>query len=114
MKEDIEECWLKDERLKARERAPLLCRACRRFRTMKFMHNPESRAAELFMNGFRLALLQLAIQLNKYAPLTEEQMEYVKCLEIQTKCSVDRCVPIETLEETVREMMKQAESSIYR
>ena len=114
MKENIEECWLKDERLKAREKAPLLCRTCRRFKTMKFMLNPESREAELFLNGFRLALLQLAIQLNKYAPLTEDQMEYVKCLEIQTKCSVDRGVPIATLEETVREMMKQAESFMYR
>lgn len=81
---------------------------------MKFMQNPESREAELFLNGFRLALLQLAIQLNEYAPLSEEQMEYVKCLEIQTKCSIDRGVPVETLEETVREMMKQVESFMYR
>jgi len=114
MKKEIEECWLKDGRLKAREKAPLLCRTCGRFRTMKFMHSPEAREAELFMNGFRLALLQLAIQLNEYAPLSEEQMEYVKCLEIQTKCSIDRGVPIETLEETVRKLMEQAESSMYR
>jgi len=113
MKANIEECWLKDERLAAREKAPLLCCTCRRFKTMKFMHNPETREAELFLNGFRLALLQLAIQLNEYAPLSEEQFEYIKCLEIQTKCSIDRRVPIETLEESVRELMKQAELFMY-
>lgn len=109
MSKDVEVCWLKDERLKAREKAPLLCRECERFKTMRFMHNPESREAQLFLNGFRLALLQLAIQLNKYAPLTEEQMEYVQCLEIQTKCSIDRGISIDILEESVREMMTQAE-----
>jgi len=113
MEEDIEECWLKNERLEAREKAPLLCRDCKRFKTMKFMHNPESREAELFLNGFRLALIALAVQLNKYTPLLEEQMEYIRCLEIQIKCSIDRGVPLETLEEAVREMMKQAEPFMY-
>ena len=114
MEENIELCWLRDERQEAREKAPLLCRGCKRFKTMKFMRNPESREAELFLNGFRLALIELAVQLNKYAPLSEEQMEYVKCLEIQTKCSIDRGVPVETLEENVREMMKEANSFMYR
>ena len=108
MGENIELCWLTDERQEARERAPLLCRECKRLKSMKFMRNPESREAELFLNGFRLALLELAVQLNKYAPLSEEQMEYIRCLEIQTKCSIERGVPVETLEETVREMMKEA------
>lgn len=62
---------------------------------MKFMRNPESRAAELFLNGFGLVLLEPAIQLNKYAPLLKEQMEYIRCLEIQTKSSIDRGVPAE-------------------
>jgi len=115
MEENIEECWLRNERLEAREKAPLLCRECKRFKTMKFMRNPESREIELFLNGFRLAIIALAVQLNKYAPLLEEQMEYIRCLEIQTKCSIDRGrgVPVETLEETVREMMKQAEPFMY-
>lgn len=108
MEENIELCWLKNERQEARERAPLLCRECKRFKTMRFMHNPEPREAELFLNGFRLALLELAVQLNKYAPLSEDQMEYFRCLEIQTKCSIDRGVPVETLEENVRQMMKEA------
>lgn len=114
MSRNIEECWLKEERANVPEMAPLLCRDCKRFKTMEFMNRPEAREAELFLNGFRFALLQLAIQLNKYAPLSEEQMEHIKCMEIQTKCSIDRRIPVENLEETVREMMKQAERFLHR
>lgn len=114
MGKSIEECWLKEERSNVPEIAPLLCRECKRFKTMKFMHTPEKRNAELFLNGFRFALLQLAIQLNKYASLSGEQMEYIRCMEIQTKCSLDRGVRVEDLEQNVREMMKQAESFLYR
>jgi hypothetical protein len=114
MKNNLEECWLSDERAKDSKNAPLLCLKCERFKTNKFMRNPESREAEIFLNGFRLALLQLAIQLDKIAPSSEKQMEYIRCLEIQTKCSVDRGVPIATLEEAVRGMMKQAEPFLYR
>ena len=73
------------------------------------MYNPESRDAEIFLNGFRFALLQFAIQLNKYFPLSEEQTEYINCLDIQTKCSIDRGIPVKNLEECVREMMKHVE-----
>jgi len=114
MSKNTEKCWLKEERRNVPEMAPMLCRDCRRFRTTKFMRNPEAREAELFLNGFRFALLQLAIQFNKYAPLSEEQKEYIKCMEIQTKCSIDRGIPVANLEENVREMMKQAEGFLYR
>lgn len=114
MSKSTEECWLKEDRSIVPEMAPILCRDCRRFRTTKFMRNPEAREAELFLNGFRFALLQLAIQLNKYAPLSEEQTEYIKCMEIQTKCAIDRRMPVENLEENVREMMRQVEGFLYR
>jgi len=109
MQEDIELCWLRDERQKAREKAPLLCRQCKRFQTFKFMHKPEAREKQLFLNGFRLAICQIAILLDKYTPLSEDQKEYIQCLEIQTKCSLDRGVQIETLEETINNIIKQAE-----
>lgn len=109
MQEDIEVCWLRDERQEAREKAPLLCRQCKRFKTMKFMHKPESIEKQLFLNGFRLVIYQIAIQLDQYAPLSEDQKGYIQCLEIQTKCSLDRGVPIETLEETINNIGKQAE-----
>jgi hypothetical protein len=35
-------------------------------------------------------------------------------MEIQTKCSIDRGIPVANLEENVREMMKQAEGFLYR
>ena len=114
MKENIEGCWLIDERSKDVAKSPLLCRECERLKSMKFMYKPESREAEIFLNGFRLAILTFTIQLNKYFPLSKEQTEYIKCLEIQTKCSIDRGITVENLEECVREMMKQAEPFMYR
>lgn len=111
MQEDIEDCWLIDKRQEDTKKAPLLCRQCKRFKTMKFMYKSELREEQLFLNGFRLAIYQIAILLDQYAPLSKDQKEYIQCLEIQTKCALDRRVRIETLEETINNIAKRVENS---
>jgi hypothetical protein len=109
---EIEACWLEQERHNDPKEAPLLCFECPRFKTLKFFNKPEPREAQIFLNGFRFALLQLAIQLNKFQPLSKEQHKYIQGMEIQTKCSLDRGVSVVALEQCVQEMINSTEISL--
>ena len=110
MVDEIEECWLADERrARGLAEAPLLCRQCKRLEKMRrFDINQLSRDKQLFINGFRLALVLIASQLGHLYPLSPEENEYIQCLEFQTKCSIDRGVPVTTLEEMTNMISAQA------
>ncbi len=109
-KREIEECWLKKKRsaVGAAE-AALLCRKCERLEILgHFSLEGVGREEQLFLSGFRFALAEIAIQLGHLYPLSEEESEYIQCLEIQTKCSIDRGVSATALEESINQMMEYA------
>lgn len=106
---EIEACWLEQERHNVPKEAPLLCFECPRFKTMNFLHKPEQREVQLFLTGFRYAIFEIAIQLNEFQSLSKDQQKYIRGMEIQTKCSLDRGVPIEALEKCLEEMIKSIE-----
>lgn len=114
MVDDIEECWLMNERrMRGAAEAPLLCRKCKRLEKLRrFSLDQLNRDQQLFINGFRLALAEIAIQLDQLYPLSPEEKEYIQCLEFQTKCSIDRGIPVTTLEEAVNEIFARAREHV--
>ena len=98
-----------ERRVRGAAEAPLLCRQCKRLEKLRiFSLDQLSREQQLFVNGFRLALAEIAIQLDQLYPLSPEESEYIQCLEFQTKCSIDRGIPVTTLEESINEMFALA------
>jgi len=77
--DEIEVCWLADERsARGAAEAPLLCRQCKCLEKLRrFNINQLSGDKQLFINGFRLALAQIAIQLDHLYPLSPEENEYI-------------------------------------
>ena len=114
MVDGVEECWLADERRTCgAAEAPLLCRRCKRLEKLRrFSLDQINREEQLFINGFRLALAEIAIQLDHLYPLSLEEKEYIQCLEFQTKCSIDRGIPVTTLEETINEIFDRARANL--
>lgn len=108
--DEIEECLLAEERgARGPAEAPLVCRQCKRLEKVRRLEIINlSRDKQLFLNGFRLALVQIANQLDHLYPLSPEENEYIQCLEFQTKCSRDRGVPVTTLEEITNLISEQA------
>jgi hypothetical protein len=86
----MEPCWFKDKHQEL-GKEPLDCLKCKRM-NQKIMDKPEDPELSLFMDGYRLAIFEIA----SYAqPFSKEQQDMIQALELRLKCAADRGMPLE-------------------
>jgi hypothetical protein len=85
----MEECWFKGKPVKL-EKQPLDCIDCKRL--PKVIDKPEDLQLAAFIDGYRLAFLEIIIHLQ---PLTTDQENMIQGLERRFKCDIDRGIEIE-------------------
>lgn len=93
----MEECWYADKHRKLGEE-PLDCLECKRMKGKTILDYPEEQELTLFLKGYRLAMLEIALYLNKADhPLPQYHKDLAIGIDLRMKCAMDRGISLEQL-----------------
>jgi len=97
----MEQCWFKDKHQEL-GKEPLDCLKCARM-NQKIMDKPEDPELSLFIDGYRLAIFEIAT----YAqPFIKEQVDMIQGLELRFKCAIDRGISLQQLQKALEVFTK--------
>jgi len=88
----MEECWFKDKHGEL-GKEPLDCLRCKRM-NQKIMDKPEDPKMACFLDGYRLAIMEIALHAQMF---TKDQLEMMQGLERRFKCAIDRGIELKQL-----------------
>lgn len=93
----MEKCWFADKHKKLGE-DPLDCLKCKRMAGKVLMDKPDIPIFAAFIDGYRLALVEVAAYLNQDDhPLSQHHINMLLGIQARFKCAVDRGVSIDHL-----------------
>jgi len=98
----MELCWFEGKH-QGLGKEPLDCLKCKRM-TQRIMDKPEDPKLSLFMDGYRLAMFEVAA----YAqPFTKQQEDMIRGLDLRFKCAIDRGISLDQLQRALGAITKK-------
>jgi len=101
--EKMEECWFAGKHTE-KGKEPLECLKCKRMKGKNILDSPENHDLNVFLQGYRLAILEIAVYVKEFTP---SQIDMIQGIELRMKCAIDRGISVKQLQQGLEALASQ-------